>query len=201
MRFALLILLSFSFLTSNSQNLEIIQNQWEAILAADDPKEKIMRSCSMNRSLSMNNYDFEQVKLIRDPDLSQLEGISDLIDEEGRFRLVSWYFEIGDGSIQYTFNSACAYAGEAGYRFNMDACDNNHEINCRECERGSGQNYKWKGTYYTEMSTSYEDSLLIVQLHGLQFHKGDTVKVQHYYSIAPKCQLTLLKDSQNDAVR
>jgi hypothetical protein len=201
MRVLLAFILSLFCFQVPAQKLELIQNQWEAILSADDPKEKIMRSCRMNRSLNLSNYDFDQLRLVRDADLSQIEGMSDLIDEAGRFRLVSWYFEIEDGSIQYAFNSACAYADEAGYRFNMNACDNNHEINCRECDRGSGQNNNWKGTYYSEMNTFYEDSLLIVQLNGLRFHKGDTVKVTHYYSIAPKCQITLLKDSQNDAVR
>ena len=155
----------------------------------------------MSKTLMLNNYDFDQKRLVRDTDLSQIDGVSDLIDEEGRIRLLSWFFEIEAGKIQYSFNSACGYLEKAGYRFNMNGCYNEHEIDCRECDRGKGQNNDWEGTYYTSMNVFYEDSLLIVRLEGLQFGATDTLTVQHYYSVSPNCEMIFLNNNQPDAVR
>jgi len=204
-RFTLLILLSFSFLTSKSQNLELIQNQWEAIAKAKTAEEKLMRNCRMGALGIGSNFDFEMRTIKRETDLNVIEGISDLMDDSSRIRLISRFFEIENGKYQYDHDYACAFKTDSTYgknksmyglMFGRRACDNDHELSCKPCQVKSYIEDDWEGAYYTDLTTFYQDSLMYLKLEGAQYHANGTVPVMHTFTVSPSCKIKFLDESQ-----
>lgn len=180
-----------------AQNLEIIQNQWEAIANAKTPKEKLMRNCRL-AALGHYDQDFETGKIVRNADLNVLAGISDMIDDSSRIRMISRFFEIERGKYQYNYNLDCVYRRDSTFTLmsGKRACFNNHEISCKPCNLKSDIKNDWEGAFYTEMTASYQDSMMYLNLKGEQYHLNGTVPVMHTFAVAPRCKIKFIDDTE-----
>ncbi len=205
MKTALFLFLTISFQILFAQDLKLVKGQYDAILKAKTVDEKLMRACKLSGripSLDIDAYDLDKKELNQNTDLSELDGFSDLLDENKKIRIITWGFPLKDGAYQYYLGYICkldstgiSWSGSAGF------CDNDLDVNCSPCRLSSYHPDKWDGTIYKEISSNYEDSLLYVVLIGEQYSGKDTVTVRHRYSVSSTCKVNQLLEGSNDAVR
>jgi len=197
MKFLLIFIFSIAFFQLPAQKLDLIQNQWEAIAKAKTAKEKLMRNCRMANWIHGSSYNLDSNRIQREVDLSQINGFSDLIDNNERIRMVSWYFEIESGIYQYNYDISCGYRNDSiGMKFGFRKCDNEHELSCKPCHLNSERPNEWEGAYYTDISTNYKDTMMYLRLNGQQYHLNGIIPVVHTFSVSPSCKIEFLNDGQ-----
>lgn len=198
MRILLAFILTLFILQLPAQKLELIQNQWEAIAKAKTAKEKLMRNCRMGALGISWDFDFNTGKINRETDLNVIDGISDLIDDSSRIRIISRFFEIERGIYQYNYDFSCAFKRDStfGMMFGRRACDNKHELSCKPCHVKSYVEDDWEGTYYTGMTTSYQDSMMYLNMEGEQYHPNGTVPVSHTFTVSPSCKIKFIHEAK-----
>lgn len=203
----ILVYIFFFFLSAEhllAQNLQLIQNQWNSIQKAKTSEEKLLRNCRMSRQLlGVNAYDFETNQLIQNPNLNEIEGFSDLLEEQHQIRILSWHFALDKMNYQYNLEFVCRFKNKTGIAYSSGSgwCNNDLGLNCDPCNSTVGRSKEWVGAYYENMTSAYEDSLLFLHMKGKQFHASDTQEVYHIFSVSPNCKVDFIKNTEVDAVR
>lgn len=188
----------------NSQTVEFIAIQYQSILKAKKVEEKLMRNCKMGRLIPSNQcYDFEKNRITQEPNLNELEGFSDLLEDSNRIRMISWSFPLDQGYHQYSLGFICKLKSRDGFLWSGGAswCDNALDLNCRPCGLGDCGEKNWEGAVYRKMSSFRKDSLLYLHLTGEQYFESDTKEVNHVFSVSPSCNVDFLGKAKEDAVR
>jgi hypothetical protein len=107
--FTSLFFILFLGLTVKSQptEFELVQQQWESILDATNPKEKLSRNEAFAKYIASTPFKLEiteDKKFTKFYDLNTLDQFSEMWSKDSTLRIRSWYFALDDEYKQYNFH-------------------------------------------------------------------------------------------------